>query len=122
MARGRRPLAELTLSVHRVLDNYATHKMPAVRRWLLRRPRCHLHSTPTSSSWLNLVESFSSILTGRRLKRGVHRGTVALERGIRSLLDNHNDEPRPFAWTKTTDEILNNLERYCTGITGESAE
>lgn len=110
------------LDVHLVLDNYATHKTPAVKRWLLRRPRYHLHFTPTSSSWLILVESFFSVLTRRRLKRGVHRSTVALERDIHSFLDDHNDESRPFVWTKTADQILENLKRYCIDIEGQSSE
>lgn len=107
------------LDVHVVLDNYATHKTPAVKRWLLRHPRFHLHFTPTSSSWLNLVESLFSLLSRRRLKRGVHRSTRALEKDIRSFLDHTNDDPKPYVWTKTADDILENLRRYCSDFVPE---
>lgn len=101
------------LDVHLVLDNYATHKTPDVKRWLLRNPRFQMHFTPTKSSWLNLVESFFSLLSRRKLKRGVHRSTIALEKDIRSFLDSHNEDPRPYVWTKSADEILRSLQRYC---------
>jgi transposase len=104
------------LDVHLVLDNYGTHKTPRVKRWLLRHPRFHVHFTPTSSSWINMVESFFSILSRRLLKRGVHRSTLALEKDIRRFLDEHNREPRPFVWTKPADQILAQLERYCTSV------
>ncbi len=107
------------LEVHLILDNYATHKTPDVKRWLLRHPRFLLHFTPTKSSWLNLVESFFSLLSRRKLKRGVHRSTQALEKDIRGFLDGHNDDPTPFVWTKTADQILRSLERYCSDIAGE---
>lgn len=104
------------LDVHLVMDNYATHKTPRVKRWLLRHPRFHVHFTPTSSSWLNLVEVFFSILSRRLLKRGVHRSTFALEKDIRRFLDTHNDQPKPFVWTKSADQILGQLERYCSAV------
>lgn len=104
------------LDVHLVMDNYATHKTPRVKRWLLRHPRFHTHFTPTSSSWINLVESFFSILSRRLLKRGVHRSTEALEKDIRGFLEHHNRSPRPFVWTKTADQILAQLERYCSNV------
>ncbi len=107
------------LAVHLIMDNYGTHKTDPVKRWLLRRPRFHVHFTPTSSSWLNLVESFFSLLSRRLLKRGVHRSTTALEKDIRAFLDVHNDAPRPYVWTKSADEILSNLRRYCTAVTGD---
>ncbi len=107
------------LDVHLILDNYATHKTPDVKRWLLRNPRFQLHFTPTKSSWLNLVESFFSLLSRRKLKRGVHRSTLALEKDIRSFLDGHNDDPAPYVWTKTADQILRSLQRYCDDIAGE---
>ncbi len=107
------------LDVHLVLDNYGTHKTPQVKRWLLRHPRFHVHFTPTSSSWINLVESFFSLVARRVLKRGVHRSTFALERDLRAFLQAHNGDPRPFVWTKTADEILANLERYCRATVGE---
>ena len=94
------------LDIHLVMDNYATHKTPAVKRWLARRPRFHVHFTPTSSSWLNLVESFFSILERRVCKRGVHRSTHALKKDIKNFLAAHNDDPKPFVWTKTADQIL----------------
>jgi transposase len=107
------------LDVQLILDNYATHKTPDVKRWLLRHPRFLLHFTPTKSSWLNLVESFFSLLSRRRLKRGVHRSTLALEKDIRSFLDGHNDDPTPYVWTKTADQILRSLQRYCDDIAKE---
>ncbi len=108
------------LDLHMVMDNYATHKTPAVKRWLLKHPRFHVHFTPTSSSWLNLVESFFSLLSKRVLKRGAHRSTRSLEKDIRVFLDDHNEDPRPYVWTKTADEILKNLERYCRAATGSN--
>ncbi len=110
------------LDVHLVLDNYATHKTPEVQRWLTRRPRFHVHFTPTSSSWLNLVESFFSIVDRRVTHRGVHRSTNALEHDIRKFLDAHNSDPKPFIWTKTADQILDSLKRYCTKATAVRAE
>ena len=110
------------VDIHLILDNYATHKTPEVKRWLLRRPHFQLHFTPTKSSWLNLVESFFSLLSRRKLKRGVHRSTLALERDIRQFLDGHNEDPVPFVWTKTADQILRSLQRYCDDIAGESRE
>jgi len=106
------------LDLHLVLDNYATHKTPDVKRWLLRHPRFHLHFTPTQSSWLNLVECFFSILTRRKLKRGVHRSTRALEKDIRGFLNETNADPKPYIWTKSANEILKDLGRYCEDVTG----
>ena len=105
------------LDVHLVMDNYGTHKTEAVKHWLLRRPRFHVHFTPTSSSWLNLVESFFSIVQRRVLRRGVHRSTQALEKSVREFLEAHNEDPKPFVWTKTADDILASLKRYCTAAT-----
>lgn len=101
------------LSVHLVMDNYATHKTPKVKRWLSRHPRFTVHFTPTSSSWLNLVETFFSILERRVCKRGVHRSTHALRKDINVFLDDHNGDPKPFIWIKTADQILDSLARYC---------
>ena len=98
------------LDLHLVLDNYATHKTPAVKRWLLRHPRFHLHFTPTSSSWLNLVESWFARLSAKKLKTGVHRSTLALRRDIESFLDANNKSPTPFVWTKSATEILDALQ------------
>jgi transposase len=104
------------LDVHLVLDNYATHKTPAVKRWLLRNPRFHLHFTPTSASWLNLVERFFAEITNKLIRRGVHRSVVALEKDIRAWLTVWNEQPRPYVWAKTADEILTSLATYCKRI------
>ncbi|MER5995766.1 IS630 family transposase [Streptomyces viridosporus] len=104
------------LEVHLILDNYVTHKTPAIRQWLLARPRFHLHFTPTSASWLNLVERWFAELTQKKLRRGVHRSVQALERDIRSWLADWNERPRPFVWTKTADEILDKVAAYCRRI------
>ena len=102
--------------VHLILDNYATHKTPEIRRWLARHPRFHLHFTPTSSSWLNLVERFFAELTTRLLRRGVHRSVAELEADIRTWIDRWNDDPRPYVWTKTAEQILDSISRYCNRI------
>jgi transposase len=106
------------LDLHLVLDNYATHKTPAIHKWLLRHPRFHLHFTPTSSSWLNLVERWFAELTNRKLRRSAHRSVVELEADIRKWINEWNKDPRPFIWTKTADEILETLAAYCGLITG----
>jgi len=94
------------LDVHLVMDNYATHKTESIKRWLLRHPRYHMHFTPTTSSWLNLVESFFSIVERNVTRRGVHKSTRALEMDVRKFLKAHNDDPKPYKWTKTADQIL----------------
>ena len=104
------------LDIHLILDNYATHKTPLIQRWLLKRPRFHLHFTPTGGSWLNLVESFFSILTRKQLQRGVHRSTRELEEAIKRYLALHNADPKPFVWTKTADQILESVVRFCQRI------
>ena len=101
------------LDVHLVIDNYATHKAPTVRNWLNRRPRWHVHLTPTSSSWLNQVERFFALLTDRQIRRGVHRSVAALKAAITAFLDQHNANPKPFRWTKSADDILASIERFC---------
>ena len=106
------------LDVHLILDNYATHKTPAIRRWLAAHPRFHLHFTPTSASWLNLVERWFAELTTKRLRRAAHRSTRALERDIREWVALWNESPRPFIWTKTADEILASVAAYCMRISG----
>jgi transposase len=111
-----------SLEVHLVMDNYATHKTEEIQRWLIRRPRFHVHFTPTSSSWLNLVESFFSIVDRRVTRRGVHRSTRALEADIRTFLKAHNDAPKPFIWTRTADQILDGLKRYCIKANAVRAE
>lgn len=102
--------------VHLVMDNYATHKTDAVKRWLIRHPRYRVHFTPTSSSWLNLVESFFSMVERNVTRRGVHRSIHSLESSVRNFLDAHNNDPRPFVWTKSADAILDNLRRYCDDV------
>ena len=104
------------LDLHLILDNYATHTTPAIRRWLARHPRFHLHFTPTGASWLNQVERFFSELTTKRLRRGSHRSVIALRRDIREWVALWNESPRPFAWTKTADEILASVAAYCMRI------
>jgi len=104
------------LELHLILDNYATHKTPAVKRWLAQHPRFHLHFTPTGGSWLNLVETWFSTLTNQRLRRGSFRGVRELVAAIREYLDEHNRSPRPFVWTKSADEILEKVGRFCQRI------
>ena len=104
------------LDLHLVLDNYATHKTPAIHQWLLKHPRFHLHFTPASSSWLNLVERWSAELTNRKLRRSAHRSVTELEADIRKWINEWNKEPRPFVWTKTAGEILETLAAYCQRI------
>jgi transposase len=101
------------LDLHLVLDNYATHKTPEIHKWLLRHPRFHLHFTPTSSSWLNLVERWFAELTNRKLRRSAHRSVTELEADIRMWINEWNKDPRPFVWTKTADQILETLATYC---------
>jgi len=103
-------------AVHVVLDHASTHKTPAVKRWLTAHPRFALHFTPTSSSWLNLVERWFGELTSKKLQRGTHRSVRALNTDIRSWIDTWNDNPRPYVWTKTADQILDSITRYCTRI------
>ena len=110
------------LDIHLILDNLATHKTAKVHKWLLRNPGFHLHFTPTYSSWLNLVESFFSIVERRVTKRGVHHSVNHLERDIRACLDAHNEDPMPFVWTKAADEILKNVKRYCERASAVRAE
>jgi transposase len=102
--------------VHVVLDNASTHKTPAVKRWLIAHPRFVLHFTPTSSSWLNLVERWFGELTTKKLQRGTHRTVRELNTDIRNWIDTWNDNPRPYVWTKTADQILDSIARYCTRI------
>lgn len=101
------------LDVHLVMDNYATHKTQPIRDWLAKRPRWHVHFTPTGASWINQVERFFALLTDKQIRRGVHRSTEALERDIRAFIDAHNANPKPFRWTKTADDILAAIQRFC---------
>ena len=101
------------LDVHLILDNYGTHKTVLIRRWLLKRPRFHLHFTPTGASWLNLEERWFALLTERQLRRGVHPSVQPLKTAIRSYIAHTNAHPKPFVWTKTADEILASVARFC---------
>ena len=106
------------LDVHLILDNYGTHKTPMIHRWLARRPRFHLHFTPTSASWLNLVERWFALLTEKQIRRSTHRSTRTLEAAIRAYIALSNTAPKPFVWTKTADEILASVARFCRRISG----
>jgi len=101
------------LDVHLILDNYGTHKTPLIQRWLVRHPRYRLHFTPTGSSWINLVERWFATLTERQLRRGVHRSTRELEAALRHYMETYNQDPKPFVWTKTANEILEAVARFC---------
>lgn len=104
------------LDVHVILDNSSTHKTPAIRKWLTAHPRFVLHFTPTSSSWLNLVERWFSELTNKKLRRGAHRSVRELNTDIRAWIADWNEDPRPYVWTKTADQILDSIARYCNRI------
>jgi transposase len=105
-----------TLDVHLVVDNYATHKTPRIQRWLAKRPRYHMHFTPTGASWLNQVERWFALLTQKQIRRGIHRSTRALEAAIMQYIAIANEQPKPFVWTKTADKILASIERFCRRI------
>jgi transposase len=100
------------LDVHLICDNYATHKTPTITTWLAGHPRFHRHHTPTYASWLNHVEWWFALLTDKKLRRSAHRSIQALEKDIRDWITNWNDNPKPFTWTKTADEILEHLALY----------
>jgi transposase len=101
------------LDVHLVWDNYATHKTPLIRNWLAKRPRWHVHLTPTSASWLNQVERFFALLTDKKIRRGIYRSVALLRADIASFIARHNANPKPFRWTKSADDILTSIERFC---------
>ena len=107
------------LDVHLVCDNYATHNTPEIRTWLARRPRFHVHFTPTGSSWMNQVERWFAYLTCQLLRRSTYRSVRALEASITAWIAGWNASPRPFTWTKTAEEILQSLARYLARISGE---
>jgi len=100
--------------VHLVPDNYGTHKTLSIHRWLARHRRFHLHFTPTGASWLNLVESWFSILTRKQLRRGSHHSTRQLEHAIRDYVEHNNNHPQAFVWTKCADDIIDAVGRFCT--------
>jgi transposase len=104
------------LQVHVVLDNNSTHKTPSIQRWLVRHPRFQFHFVPTYSSWMNLVERWFAELTTKWIKRGTHRSVRELVKSIRTWITNWNDDPKPFVWHKTADEILDSLAAYCQRI------
>jgi transposase len=106
------------LDIHLICDNYGTHKTPAVRAWLERHPRFHMHFTPTSSSWINQVERWFGFLADQMIRRGAHKSVQALEADIHAWIKNWNDDPKPFTWTKTAEEILDSLARFCQRISG----
>jgi transposase len=101
------------LDVHLILDNYGTHKTALIHRWLVKRPRFHLHFTPTGSSWINMVERWFALLTEKQIRRGIFRSTQQLERMIRTYIETYNEQPKPFVWSKTADEILESVARFC---------
>ncbi len=106
------------LEVHLIVDNVSTHKTPEIHRWLIRHPRFILHFTPTYSSWMNMVERWFAELTTKWLRRGTHRSTKELEASINDWIDTWNENPRPFVWSKSADEILDTLAGYCARISG----
>jgi transposase len=101
------------IHVHIIMDNYATHKTALVRSWLARRPHYHVHFTPTSASWINQVERWFAELTRKQLQRGVHTSTKQLEDDIRTFIERHNENPKPYRWTKSADDILASVKRFC---------
>jgi transposase len=104
------------LDVHVVLDNSSTHKTPEIHKWLLRHPRFTFHFTPTSSSWLNLVERWFAELTRKMLQRSAHRSVAALTADLDHWIETWNDDPKPFVWHKTADQILDGLKKYLTNL------
>ena len=102
------------LEVHIVIANAGSHKTKLIRDWFAQRPRWHVHFTPTSASWLNQVERFFALLTERQIRRGAHRSTTELEAAIQAYIDTHNADPKPFRWTKSADDILASIQRFCT--------
>jgi len=101
------------LDIHLMIDNYATHKTPAIRRWLVKRPRWYVHFTPTSASWINQVERFFANLTEKQIRRGVFHSTRELETAIRDYIATVNHDPKPYRWTKSADDILTLIKRLC---------
>jgi transcriptional regulator with XRE-family HTH domain len=106
------------LDIHLICDNYGTHKTPAIKAWLERHPRFHMHFTPTGSSWVNQVERWFGFLDDQAIRRGAHKSVQTLEADIRTWVNNWNDNPKPFIWTKTAQEILESIARICERISG----
>jgi transposase len=105
--------APADLDIHLIMDNYATHKAPTIKAWLAKRPRYHVHFTPTYASWLNQVERWFALLTERQIKRGAHRSVAQLEDAITAFIARHNQDPKPFRWTKSADDIFQSIARFC---------
>ena len=101
------------LDIHMVLDNYGTHKTALIHNYLLKKPRFHLHFTPTSTSWINLVERWFGLITEKQIRRGTFKSTTQLEEEIRHYMEVYNEDPKPFVWTKSADDILESVKRYC---------
>jgi transposase len=95
------------------MDNYGTHKTPLIRNWLAKRPRYHVHFTPTSASWLNMVERWFALITEKQIRRGAFTSTHALETAIHDYMRVYNEAPKPFVWVKSADDILENVKRFC---------
>ncbi|TCC51495.1 IS630 family transposase [Kribbella pittospori] len=110
-----------SLDVYIVADNYGTHKTPAIKAWLAKHPRFHMHFTPTGSSWLNQVERWFAYLTDQKIRRGAYKSVQALEADTRAWVKSWNDDPKPFIWKKTAEEILDSLSRYLQRVTGQTA-
>jgi len=110
------------LQIHLVLDNYSTHKTALIRRWVQRHRRYHLHFTPTHSSWVNQVERWFALISQRQIKRGSHHSVRQLESAIEQFIQSHNENPRPFRWTKTADDILKSIQRFATETVALHAE
>ena len=100
------------LDVHIIMDNYSTHKTALIRNWFAKRPRFHVHYTPTYGSWLSLVERWFAELTMKQIRRGAYRSVAQLKAGIQQFIDAHHDDPKPFVWTKSADEILASIARF----------
>jgi transposase len=105
------------LDIHIVMDNYGTHKTAMIRNWFAKRPRFHMHFTPTYGSWINLVERWFAEITNKRIRRGIFRSVKELEAAIREYIDVHNEDPKPFVWTKSADEILASMARFAQHTT-----
>jgi transposase len=106
---------------HLIMDNYGTHKTKLIRDWFAKRPRWHVHYTPTSASWISQVEHFFALLTERALSRGVFRSVAELEDAIKAYIKANNADPKPFRWTKTADDILARIKRFCLRTLGAKA-
>jgi transposase len=105
------------LDIHIVMDNYGTHKTAPIRNWFAKRPRFHMHFTPTYGSWINLVERWFAEITNKRIRRGIFRSVKELETAIREYITIHNEDPKPFVWTRTADDILASIARFAQRTT-----